>query len=322
MAMQLGIDVGGTKVALALADAEGRIVARTRRPTEPSGRPQDDVARLLADARALLEREGVPAAALGAVGLSLPGPVDWEAGSVLAPPNLPGWKEVPIAAWVGREFACPIRLENDANCAALAEWRFGAARGAQNVVYLTMSTGVGGGIIAEGQLVRGQGGNAGEIGHVPVDWEGRSCACGQRGCLEAYVGGRSWAAHLQREAPETSRAFELAGERDALRAEHLVQAAHEGDAFALAEMRRFTDYLARGIVGIAFTLSPEVVVLGTIAVAAGEALCLEPLRRSVKAHVWPGIAQGVSIRAAELGEELPYYAGICAARYGVSSPSR
>jgi glucokinase len=319
LARLLGIDVGGTKVAFAIADADGKLLARRRRPTEPCGRPEDDVARLLEDSRALLAAEGLHAGDLEAVGLSLPGPVDAERGRVLAPPNLPGWKDVPIAHWVAQELGCPVRLENDANSAALAEWRFGAARGAANVVYLTMSTGVGGGVIAEGQLVRGQGGHAGEVGHVPVEWDGRPCACGQRGCLEAYVGGRSWSEWLRDQTPESSRAFLLAGGRERLSPEHLVQAAHEGDAFARSELERWNGYLARGIVGIAFTLSPDVVVLGTIAAAAGEALCLEPVRRIVKAHVWPGIASGLSIRFSELGADTAYYAGVCAARYGLPS---
>jgi glucokinase len=322
LARLLGIDVGGTKIAFAIADSDGNLLARERRPTAPCGRPEDDVARLLEDARALLDAEGLNARDLEAVGLSLPGPVDCERGCVLAPPNLPGWNDVPIAHWVAQELGCPVRLENDANTAALAEWRFGAARGAANVVYLTMSTGVGGGVIAEGQLVRGQGGHAGEVGHVPVEWEGRPCACGQRGCLEAYVGGRSWSEQLREHTPESSRVFQLAGGRAALSPEHVVQAAHEADAFACSELERWNGYLVRGIVGIAFTLSPDIVVLGTIAAAAGEALCLAPVRRMVKAHVWPGIAEGLSIRFSELGADLPYYAGVCAARYGLPSGPR
>lgn len=318
MSRLLGIDVGGTKVAFALADAEGRILAHERRPTEPSGSPERDVERMVGAARGLLERAGVASAELAAVGLSLPGPIDAERGCVLTPPNLPGWDEVPVARQVEAAFGCCVRLENDANAAALAEWRYGAGQGAEDLVYLTMSTGVGGGIIAGGRLVRGQGGNAGEVGHVPVEWEGERCACGQRGCLEAYAGGRAWSQRLQAETPEGSRMLALAGARAALSPVHVVQAAQEGDAFALSELERWNGYLARGIVGLAFTLAPEVVVLGTIAVAAGEALCLEPVRRRVREHLWPGIARGLSIRPAALGEELPYYAAICAARYGAS----
>lgn len=283
---------------------------------EASGDAERDVERLVSDAQGLLRRAGVEPGELGALGLSLPGPIDAERGCVLTPPNLPGWDKVPVARWFEASFGCSVRLENDANAAALAEWRFGAGEGARNLVYLTMSTGVGGGIIAEGQLVRGQRGNAGEVGHVPVVWEGLPCACGQRGCLEAYAGGLSWSKRLRFETPDESRVLALAGERSAVSPVHVVKAAGEGDSFALSELARWNDYVARGIVALAFTLAPEVVVLGTIAVAAGEALCFEPVRRTVREHLWPDIAEGLSIRPAALGEDLPYFAALCAARYG------
>lgn len=312
--MWLGVDIGGTKLALAVGDAEGRIAARRRRPIAASGDPRRDLEAMVRDARALLAEAGVAAGSLRGVGISAPGPVDAQRGVLERPPNLPGWDEVPVVEPFRSAFAAPVRLENDANAAALAEWRFGAGRGADSVVLLTMSTGVGGGLVLGGRLYRGPAGDAGEVGHVPVAWEGKpeTCGCGRSGCLEAYVGGRSWARRLARETPAESRVAALAAGR-APQPEDVLAAAREGDAFALAELDRFNDYLARGLTALAFVLAPDVFVLGTIAAAGGDALVLDPVRRRVAERLWPSIARHVRIRAAALGDDGPYLAALCAA---------
>jgi glucokinase len=281
-----------------------------------------DVARITADAVELIERTGLALSEIERVGVSAPGPIDRARGTLLHPPNLPGWEEVPLRDWIGEALGRPVLLENDANAAALAEWRFGAGRGAHNLVYLTMSTGVGAGLILEGRVYRGHRGHAGEVGHIPVEWGGKRCACGQQGCLEAYVGGAAWTRHLRELTPPESRVFELAGDRARILPEHLVAAAGEGDAFALGEMDRFNDYLARGIVALTFTLAPEVIVLGTIPTAAGEALCFEPVRRQVSERLWPTLGQALRLVPAGLGEDLPYYAGVCVARENSEIPDR
>ena len=317
--LSLGIDIGGTKLALALGDCDGRIVARRRRATAPTGDPNRDVETIVADARALLAEAGVAASDLAMVGLSAPGPLDQAQGRVLGAPNMPGWHDVPLVRLVRDALRAPVHMENDADAAALAEWRFGAGRGRRDLVYLTMSTGVGGGLILDGALHRGAGGRAGEVGHLPVAWDGEPCACGLRGCLEAYVGGRAWTRRLREVAPESSRAVQLAGGRPKLLPEHLVAAAGQGDPFARAEMQRYVDYLARGIVALAFVLAPQLVVLGTIPTAAGDALCLAPLRRAVESRLWPAIASDLEILPAALGEDGPYLAGLSAASQGLSA---
>lgn len=308
--------MGGTKLAIAVGEAGGRILARRRRPTEPCGRPGDDLERILADARALLSEAGLVPSDLAAVGVSLPGPLDPVAGVIHHPPNLPGWKEVDVRTPLVRAFGCPVHLENDANAAALAEWRFGAGRGFRHLVYLTMSTGVGAGLVLDGRLYRGAGCQAGELGHAPVEWEGESCACGQRGCLEAYVGGAAWTRRLRRVTPATSRVAALAGGVAHALPEHVEAAAREGDAFARAEIERFVGYLARGIVQTVYALAPEVVVLGTIPTALGEELCFSPLRRLVARHAWPLLVEKLAILPAALGKELPYLAGLATAAQG------
>jgi len=227
-------------------------------------------------------------------------------------PNLPGWQRAPVVESLSAALGRPVFLENDANAAALAEWRFGAGRGLSDVVYLTMSTGIGGGIILGGRLHRGVGASAGEVGHAPVEIPGEPCACGLSGCLEAYVGGAAWTRRLRLEAPEGSRVVALAGASEAVKPEHVMAAAHDGDPYALSELDRFNEYLARAIVTLAFTLAPEAVVLGTIASAAGEALCIGPVRARVRARTWPVLADGMRIVGAALGPRTADYAGICA----------
>ncbi len=309
----VGIDIGGTKIAIAVGDASGALAARWRRPTEPSGRPDDDLERLGDDVRSVLRDAGATLVDVAAVGVTAPGPLDPERGAVLQPPNLPGWRDVAIVDRLAESLGRPVFLENDANAAALAEWHFGAARGLRHVVYLTMSTGVGGGIILDGRLYRGVLASAGEIGHVPVEWEGEPCSCGQRGCLEAYVGGAAWTRRLRTIVREDSRAAALAGGRERVTPVEVVEAAHEGDGFARAELARWCDYVARGVTGVVMTLAPEAVVLGTIAVAAGETLAFAPIREQVAAHVWPHLARDLRILPAALGDEAPYLAGLSVA---------
>jgi glucokinase len=309
----LGIDIGGSKLALAVGDEQGRLLAQRRHPTRFSDRPERDLAQLADEARALCAEAGLEVSALSGVGVCAPGPLDPESGVLLNPPNLPGWGEVPIRRLLGDRLGLPVQVENDANAAALAEWRFGAGRGFQHVAYLTMSTGVGAGLVLGGRLYKGKHGMAGEVGHAPVEWDGEPCACGGRGCLEAYVGGAAWTQRLARTTPAGSRVAQLAGATERARPEHVVEAARAGDAFALAELARYNDYLARGITALVFVLAPEVVILGTIPSAAGESLCLAPVRAQVLARVWPQLGRELRIVASGLGTQLPYLAGLCAA---------
>jgi glucokinase len=318
----LGIDVGGTKAALCVGEPGGELRAKLRRPTEPSGDPVQDVARLADDARRVVAEAGLSLSDVQAVGVSLPGPLDPEGLRVVRPPNLPGWDDVPARRLFAEALGVEaIHLENDANAAALAEARFGAGRGFGSVIYITMSTGIGGGIVLDGKLWRGRSWSGGEFGHAPLEWDGEECACGLRGCAEAYLGGAAWARRLAREAPPDGRVAALAGGANHATPVHVLEAAREGDAFALAEVQRFNRYLSHLLVNLAFTLDPEVIVLGTIVAAAGEELVLAPVRETLRARTWPRIGGGLEIRAAGLGELQPYYAGLCAALSGLDGGS-
>jgi glucokinase len=265
-------------------------------------------------ARGLLARAGAAPEEVAGLGVLAPGPLDVERGLVLNPPNLPGWDRTPVRDALAEAFGRPVTLENDANAAALAEWRFGAGRGCDDLVFLTMSTGIGGGLILGGRLQRGVACSAGEIGHVPVEWDGEPCSCGLRGCLEAYAGGASWRRRLARVTPPESGVARHAGGAALARPEHVVAAAREGDAFALAELARFNEYLARALVTIAFMLAPQRIVLGTIPTAAGEALCLAPVRERFRKHVWPFLASRIEVVPSALGKDVAAHAALVVAR--------
>lgn len=316
----LGIDLGGTKLALALAEVSApdgiQLVARRRRPTSATGNPRADVDAIVRDVHALLAEAHRSIDDIDCVGLSVPGPFDIEQGTLLTPPNLPGWNAVPIRDWIAAALGRPVRVDNDANAAALAEWRLGAGQGTNHMVYLTMSTGVGAGLVLDGKLFRGWRGNAGEFGHVTVEPDGTRCSCGLNGCLEAYVGGAAWTRRIREICPASSQVAVLAGHGSKATPEHVVAAAQSGDKFALAEFERFNHYLARGIANVVFAVAPQVIVLGTIPTAAGQQLCLEPLREQVAGLLWPELSDGLRIVGSELGEDLAYYAGICVALEG------
>jgi glucokinase len=312
IALYLGIDIGGTKTALGLGDGAGAILANERLPTPLSGDPHADLRGIVEHCRALLAANGRRIEQVTGVGVSMPSPLDAELGVVLNPPNLPSWHGTPVRRLLADALGRPVAIENDANAAALAEFRFGAGRGTRDMVFLTMSTGVGGGLVLGGRLVRGVASSAGEVGHIPVEWDGEPCSCGLRGCLEAYTGGAAWARRLARLTPPDSGVARHAG-AGRPRPEHVVAAAREGDGFALAELARFNDYLARGLVAIAFTVAPERIVLGTIPTAAGEELCFAPLRERFRRHVWPFLAERIEIVPSALGATLAAHAGIVVA---------
>jgi len=323
---QLGIDIGGTKIVLALGDEQGEPIRSTRAPMPLSGDWEADLRAVAALAETLL-REATQddislRGALERIGVSVPGPIDADRGVLINPPNLTNWQDVPIGPWLAEKFGVETRIENDANAAALAEARFGAGRGVDDLVYLTMSTGVGAGVIAGGRLIAGSFGSAGEAGHMPIELGGRLCACGLSGCFEAYVGGNAWRERLRAELPIECRAVELAkGDRSAVTPEHLVSAAKQGDAVALAEFDRWLDDVVRGIVPIVMLLEPSRIILGTIAVAAGESLCFEPLRKKLARVLWPQQSARVEVVPAALGRALPERAGLAVAMNARSARS-
>jgi glucokinase len=288
----LGLDIGGTKIAAGVVGADGAVRGFVVAPSEPERGPEDGLDRLFELGRRALEQSGVAAEELEGVGIGCGGPLDATQGVLIAPLHLPGWSDVPIAARAASVFDRPAVLENDATAAAAGEHRYGAGRGSRNMVYLTISTGIGGGVVIDGRLFRGSTGNGGELGHVTVDWRGRECrGCGRRGCLEAYASGTSIA----------ERAAE-AGLRGAT-AEAVAAAALDGDAVAARVWDETCEALACGIVSIANLFDPELVVIGGGVSRQGENL-LGPVRELVQAQVIGPPGRTVGVVQAELGDTV------------------
>lgn len=317
----LGIDIGGTKLAVVVADFDGTILHKVRRPTESQRGPDSIVDTLVDMCKQVLTETGTTADRIAGVGISCGGPLDTETGIIYSPPNLPGWDAYPLKQQLEAKLSLPVIIENDANASGLAEWMFGAGRGTKHLLYMTMGTGIGGGIVVDGQIYHGANDSAGEVGHQILIPEGPLCGCGRRGCLEALCSGpsiarraREWIAH----SPST-RILEFAGGCiEDVRAEHVVQAAQEGDALALRLVDQTAYYMGWGIANVVNILNVELVVLGTVAVAAGN-LLLDPMNQYMRRFAMdrPGeIARIVPAQLGELVQDLAAVALVVAALHG------
>ncbi len=259
----LGLDFGGTKLACGLwRVGDAGLCATRRQPTDAAGGATGSLAQMLAMARALLAEGGVAAGQLAGVGVSFGGHVDAARGVILRSVHVGGWEGFPLRDHVRAEFGVPAQVENDANAAALAEARFGAGRGHSSLLYVTISTGIGGGLVVDGQIYRGAHGMAREIGHTVVAPDGLLCPCGRRGCLEAVAAGPAIARAAQaRLDADPSLASRLRGQAT-LRAEDVAQAARDGDTLALATLDTAFTYLGLGLANAVNLLDPGLVVLG------------------------------------------------------------
>jgi glucokinase len=258
-------------------------------PTDAARGADGGLRRLFALGRQALDASR---AEVAAVGIGCGGPLDSSTGVLIAPLHLPGWTDVPIVELASSELGLPAVLDNDATAAAAGEHRFGAGRGTRNMVYVTVSTGVGGGVVLDGRVFRGSTGNGGELGHVTVDWNGRVCkGCGRRGCLEAYASGTSIAERAREAGMEVETASEVAA------------AARAGDAVAERVWAETCAALACGVASLANVFEPERVVIGGGVSREGEQL-LGPVRERVRAEVIAPVARSLDVVAAELGETV------------------
>ncbi|HEY3174572.1 MAG TPA: ROK family protein [Candidatus Polarisedimenticolia bacterium] len=309
----LSLDIGGTKMAASMLTRDGTLLAKERELSRAREGPGPMIDRLLAMSRRAASTSG---ARFSTVGISAGGPLDPVAGLILSPPNLPGWDRTPLRERIAAGLGLPessVVLENDANACALAELRFGAGRGRRHFIFLTMSTGMGGGLVLDGRLYRGAAFNAGEVGHQVVLPDGPACGCGGRGCLEAVASGSGIASRLRERFESLSpRLKEAAGGRESISAEHLLDAARAGDPVAAAFLDETIALLARGIANLVFILNPEMVILGTIARHAGD-LLMGPLDAAVRRICWPVLTRGLEIVATPLGSRLEELSGLAVA---------
>jgi glucokinase len=306
--LALGLDIGGTKLAAGVVADDGEVLSWLRMPSGVEDGPDAVIARQIGLGRAAVREAGVPWDDVPVVGIGCGGPLDPERGIILAPLHLPGWHDVPLVAMVERELRRPAVVDNDATAAALAEWRYGAGRrrGVRSLVYMTISTGVGGGLVLDGQVYRGAAGNAGELGHLTVDWHGRLCQCGRRGCLEAYASGTNIAVRareaLARQALEQGTASALAGLAQ-VTARDVAEAAAAGDPLAREVWNETTAILGSAMATILDVFNPELIVLGGGVTRAGDQL-LRPVREQGLGQALGPAARSGDIVLAELGDQV------------------
>lgn len=294
----VGVDLGGTHLRVAVADARGKLRTVVRHQTEAARGRRHVIDRIVAAVGEALELDGTPVRDVRALGIGLPGPVDPALGLVISPANLPGFHNVPLNRILTRATGIPSFLHHDAHLAALGEHRRGAARGASELIYVTVSTGIGAGLILRGELYAGAHGIAGEIGHIVVQPNGPMCRCGNRGCVEAVASGTGIAHAARVAAPRTpaSALHRIA----APTAVDVVRAARAGDELANCILESAGTYLGIGIGTLINLFNPQLIVLGGPVLKAGRPL-LAPMRRSLIASSWKASRHGLRIVRPALG---------------------
>jgi glucokinase len=302
--LTIGVDVGGTKIAAGVVDTEGHILERLRVPT-PATVEEIDVR--IAEVVNTLAGKSEGESSTVAVGVAAAGFVDEHRTTVRFAPNIP-WREHPLAASLGGRLQMPVVVENDANAAAWAEFTFGAGREVADMVLITVGTGLGGGIVLDGALVRGAYGIAAELGHVRMVPQGRPCGCGQHGCWEQYASGTALlraARALTVDDPQAGKALLEAADGDpAGLAGHMVtEAALAGDPAAIGLFAELGRWLGEGIAAVANVMDPAVVVIGGGVADAGD-LLLGPAREAFASHLSGGDHRPhLEIRGARLGND-------------------
>jgi glucokinase len=302
----VGIDLGGTKISTGLVNEQGELVLHDYRETAAEEGPDAVIEQMVNAARQVIDHADVDREQVMAVGVGAPGPLDIGAGLVISPPNLPGWDRVPLCERIAEALALPTFLENDANAAALGEHRFGAGRDTTPMIYVTVSTGIGGGLILDGRIYHGASGAAGEVGHQTILPNGPLCGCGNRGCLEVLASGTA-VARVARERARRgvpTRIVELVdGDLEAISARVVAQAAAEGDREAEAILSEALNYLGIGMANVVNMFNPELIVIGGGLTKVGEPL-FEAVRRGIIRHALPAPREGVRVTAAELGDHV------------------
>ncbi len=313
----LGFDIGGTKIAVCLAMSDGTIISSARVDNRDRA-PELVLPELVAAGKKLLYDAEIRPEDLKAIGVDSPAPMDFETGVIQGPHNMPLWKEVPIRDFLAKEFNAPVFVDNDANAAGLAEWLFGAGQGANDMIYLTMSTGIGGGIIASGKLLRGHTNLGGEVGHMVIDRNGPACNCGLTGCYEAFCGGKAIALRLKKELADYPDAaiVEAAGGVENIDMKAVEAAVRDGDPYACKVWDDMIERNAQGMGLLMTVFNPSVIALGTIAVHCGD-LFMKPLVERIRKYTWKQMYNACQVVPSKLGGKAGEYSGISVALYSL-----
>ena len=316
----LGIDIGGTKCAVVLGKGEipdnisDFIIDKIKFPTNVNRGYNEITKEILSKADELLERNNVKNTELIGVGISCGGPLNSKKGVIMCPPNLPDWDNVPIVNIVSEHFGVKAILHNDANACAVAEWRFGAGRGYQNLVFLTFGTGMGAGLILDGKLYTGTNDGAGEVGHIRLSEDGPE-GYGKKGSFEGFCSGGGikklaelTAIEYLRENKKSSL-FESKAEFSNLTAANIAKAMYEGDEFATAVYKKCAEYLGRGLSVIIDIINPEAIVIGSI-FERNEEFFQSEIKEIIENEALTDNVKNCKILSAELGESIGDFASL------------
>src|SRR5579864_4203040 len=298
----LGVDIGGTKIAVGIVDRSGKILAQERTPMVANGTPEAAFDAVICAIDSLLSTSGQ----IEGIGICAPGPLDPTSGIVLNPPNLPCWRNFPLAEKVRAKYSVPVKVDNDANAGALAETLWGAAHGFRYVFYATIGTGIGTGIVFDGKIYHGRTGSAGEGGHVSIDYRGPICRCGKPGCIEILASGTAIAQRARDRvvAGHKSRMLEFAGgDPGDITGEVIVKAYAEGDGLANEILNDAVEMLAVWLSNMIDLLDPDVIVIG-----GGAAALYQPFFDQIRERM-------TSLTVNPRSSEVP----VLAARYGADS---
>ncbi len=313
----IGVDIGGTKTAVVLSSEPPAMLGRIEFATLPEQGPERAIELIKELIYQLIDREGAERARLGDIGVSCGGPLDQKTGVIMAPPNLSTWVDVPITSILGEEFGLACRMENDANAGAVAEHRFGAGQGTRHMIFLTMGTGFGAGVIADGRLLSGASGQAGEIGHVRLTLNG-PVGYNKAGSVEGWVSGGGMA---QAARQEVESAIGMGGmpmlsakltANGVVTAKDVADAAQQGDELARRIIRDTGSRLGEALAILVDLFNPERIVIGGLAMRMGERL-LEPARRTMAREALLASAKICQVVPAALGERIGDVAAICVA---------
>jgi glucokinase len=318
----IAVDLGGTHIRAALfPEAKATILHHVRNETPHSSHPDDVLEAILRTIRQVVPSDPKT---LSGVAIGAPGPLDPYEGVVISAPNIPSWHNVPLRLWLSQRLDCPVQIANDANLAALGEWQFGAGRGISDLIYLTISTGIGAGVIADGRLLLGHRGLAGELGHVTIVPNGPMCSCGQLGHLEALASGPSIArrAHLallQNHQPSLLRDLSH-GDLSQITAQMISQAAQAGDELARQVLAEAGRCIGEFLASMLCVFNPSLIILGGGVSQAGPPL-LDPIHESVsRLALSPSYLEDLRIVLAALADDAGLFGAYALSR-GLAGPA-
>jgi glucokinase len=299
------VDLGGTKILAAIVTPSGEIVARTKRSTGKNHSPAAVLDRIADCVRRAATEAGVDASELRGVGIGAPGPVDAANGVLRTAPNLEGWSDVPVAGELSRRLVVPVGLDNDVRVAVIAEAAAGAGRGVRNWVALWPGTGVGGGLVIDGNVVTGSSGVAGELGHMTIKAGGARCGCGGRGHLEALASRSAIVRWIARRVERGDRTI-LSKKGDDLldtKSDDLADAYRSGDKLVVKAIQRGADFMAIGIANVANAVNPELVVLGGGLVEAFGDDYVRLVEKNVRKYPLAAATANLRVVASQLGDD-------------------